>query len=114
LKSHVFLEVDAKALIWDIHLSTQSGVYGMTDQEQIAAFLAKHGARKVETGARAYDDRAIYRAQRDGVRALSAASKEADAQYAQWEEETLQYAATRDYDGAIAAGRRAYREAKAR
>ena len=89
----------------------------MTEQEQIAAFLAKHGARKVEAGVRAYDDRAMYRANRDGVKAESLASREAReaaAGYAKWEEETLQYAATRDYDGAIAAGRRAYKEAKAR
>ena len=47
----------------------------------LAAFNAKGGkVEKVETGARAYDDRALYLAARDGGRALSVAERERRAE----------------------------------
>lgn len=39
--------------------------------DMVAAFIAKNGVKKIETGARAYDPRDIYRARRGGGVAVS-------------------------------------------
>jgi hypothetical protein len=61
----------------------------MTDTDLIAAFLAKNGTTRVETGARAYDERSMYLAVRgEPVQSLAAkADAEEWAGYQKWEKD---------------------------